>query len=75
MNTSPVVLPYQTTKISIPWSWRNVGDGEIIIEIKNRGQEIEIWNENLSREEVKKILFAFVDKVMTQGKMMEYRKD
>jgi len=71
----PEALLYHPTKLYIPWQWKGFSEGEIAIVIKNRGQEIEIWNENLSKEEVEEILLAFVRKVMSQGKMMEYRKD
>lgn len=75
MNTEPEALLYNPLTLNIPWQWTDVGYGEIAILIRDRGKKIEIWNDNLTKEEVEKVLLAFVRKVMYNGKIMESRAD
>ena len=73
MVDKPVIRIFTPSTLSIGWDWRNVGYGEITI--NSRTNEIEIYNNNLTKDEVRKILHRFVDYAIDNGIFVEHRDD
>ena len=73
MVDKPVIRIFTPSTLSIGWDWRNVGYGEITI--NSRTNEIEIYNNNLTKDEVRKILHRFVDYAIDNGTFVEHRDD
>ena len=73
MVDKPVIRIFTPSTLSIGWDWRNVGYGEITID--SRANKIEVYNNNLTKDEVRKILHRFVDYGIDNGTFMEHRDD
>lgn len=71
------ILKYVPQNITIPYESDEFGYGELEIEskIKKDNFIVEIANENLTKDEVKKILLKYVDFLMEHGIFTEFRED
>lgn len=73
MVNHPVIRCFTPSMLSVGWDWRDVGYGEIIVNTKH--DQIEISNNNLTKDEVKLILHRFVEYVVDNGTFIENRND
>lgn len=73
MVDKPIIRIFTPSTLSIGWDWRNVGYGEITID--SRTNQIEIFNNNLTKDEVRLILHRFVDYAIDHGVFVENRND
>ena len=73
-NSTPSINFVSPQFFQIIWDGKNKGYGQIDIHIKEKGL-IEIWNDNLTKEEISSILHEFVNQIVEKGKLMEYRND
>lgn len=69
----PIIRIFNPTSLSVGWDWHGVGYGEIVIDAKP--EHLEIYNNNLSKEEVRQILHAFVDYAVDLDNFVENRHD
>lgn len=72
-NIHITTLPTKRNHINFLWDWNNVGYGELTIDIFSG--KVEVWNENLSREEVRELLISYVDHIIKHGEFKEFRED
>lgn len=66
------ILTYHETILLIPWETNN-SYGELIIKLTK--DKIEIYNENLTKDEIKTILNKFVENILNNGILQEFRRD
>jgi hypothetical protein len=72
INQEPEPYFYLPTIFYIPWYWKGKGingHGEMCVKISNRGEDIQIWNENLTKEETKEILHKYVELLVDKATM------
>lgn len=75
MNTNIKIakIPNRRSFIEFIWDWNQKGYGELSIDIIDGN--IIIWNENLSKEEVRQLLYSFSDHIIEHGNFKEFRED
>lgn len=68
MDTNPPEIElHNAMHLSFDWSWDGCGFGQIYF-FKD-GSEISISNEGMAKENVRKLLYAFVDKIIEEAEM------
>lgn len=63
-------IDFERLSIRIDWSERGVGFGQLGISIEESG-EITLANEFMTKEFVKKVLYAAVDKIIDEGTFLD----
>jgi hypothetical protein len=77
-NSNIAIYSYTPGSFVVGWDWKNFGYGEITVKIDQnltQGNTIEVWNDNLTKEEVREILLAYVDHIIDHGIFKEFRQD
>lgn len=75
MNNDIKIHSYYPGVFIFGWDWNRRGYGEISINLTEGGKRIEIWNDNLNKEEVKILLYEYVNYLIEHGEFKEFRKD
>lgn len=68
-RTSPVVDGVMCSNIYLNWEWEYRGFGQLSVELDQETGKITIDNECMSRDAVKKILYAYVDYIVDNGEL------
>ena len=75
MNNDIKIHSYYPGVFIFGWDWNRRGYGEISINLTEGGKRIEIWNDNLNKEEVKILLYEYVNYLIEHGEFKEFRND
>lgn len=75
MNNDIKIHSYYPGVFIFGWDWNRRGYGEISVNLTEGGKRIEIWNDNLNKEEVKILLYEYVNYLIEHGEFKEFRND
>lgn len=75
MNNDIKIHSYYPGVFIFGWDWNQKGYGEFSVNLTEGGKRIEIWNDNLNKEEVKILLYEYVNYLIEHGEFKEFRKD